>query len=69
MQLLSDDVENEITLTAFRLLTLDLMSLYSTMNEGTIKVLGKSMNRIRKADSDMEQNNTSRCHDLTANVR
>lgn len=39
-QLLTDDVENEITLTAFRLLTLDLLSLYAVMNEGTINILG-----------------------------
>ncbi|KAJ9285717.1 hypothetical protein DTO021C3_6684 [Paecilomyces variotii] len=37
--LLTDEVENEITLTAFRLLTLDLLVLYSVMNEGTINVL------------------------------
>ncbi|PGH28088.1 hypothetical protein AJ80_00345 [Polytolypa hystricis UAMH7299] len=37
--LLSDEPENEITLTAFRLLTLDLLTLYSVMNEGTINVL------------------------------
>ncbi|KAL4941404.1 hypothetical protein BDV06DRAFT_181142 [Aspergillus oleicola] len=37
--LLTDEVENEITLTAFRLLTLDLLTLYSVMNEGTINVL------------------------------
>ncbi|PLN84555.1 ANTH-domain-containing protein [Aspergillus taichungensis] len=37
--LLTDEVENEITLTAFRLLTLDLLALYSVMNEGTINVL------------------------------
>jgi hypothetical protein len=40
-QLLTDEVENEISLTAFRLLTLDLLTLYSVMNEGTINVLGK----------------------------
>lgn len=40
-QLLTDEVENEITLTAFRLLTLDLLTLYSVMNEGTINVLGE----------------------------
>lgn len=40
-QLLTDDVENEITLTAFRLLTMDLLALYSVMNEGTINVLGE----------------------------
>ncbi|KAL4973911.1 ANTH domain-containing protein [Aspergillus desertorum] len=37
--LLTDEVENEISLTAFRLLTLDLLALYSVMNEGTINVL------------------------------
>ncbi|BCR91977.1 ENTH domain protein [Aspergillus chevalieri] len=37
--LLVDDVENEISLTAFRLLVLDLMTLYAVMNEGTINVL------------------------------
>ncbi|KAL4990282.1 ANTH domain-containing protein [Aspergillus falconensis] len=37
--LLTDEVENEISLTAFRLLTLDLLTLYSVMNEGTINVL------------------------------
>jgi hypothetical protein len=41
-QLLTDEAENEITLTAFRLLTLDLLTLYSVMNEGTINVLGKN---------------------------
>jgi hypothetical protein len=41
LQLLTDEVENEITLTAFRLLTMDLLALYSVMNEGTINVLGK----------------------------
>lgn len=40
-QLLTDEIENEVTLTAFRLLTLDLLTLYSVMNEGTINVLGR----------------------------
>ena len=44
LQLLTDEVENEITLTAFRLLTLDLLTLYSVMNEGTINVLGRYYN-------------------------
>lgn len=35
-----DDAENEISLTAFRLLVLDLVTLYAVMNEGTINVLG-----------------------------
>ncbi|KAL8645075.1 MAG: hypothetical protein Q9210_006909 [Variospora velana] len=37
--LLSNDPENEITLTAFRLLTMDLLILFGIMNEGTINVL------------------------------
>ena len=39
-QLLSNDPDNEITLTAFRLLTMDLLILFHVMNEGTINVLG-----------------------------
>lgn len=38
--LTSHDPDNEITLTAFRLLTLDLLELFKVMNEGTINVLG-----------------------------
>ncbi|KAF2109223.1 ANTH domain-containing protein [Lophiotrema nucula] len=34
-----DEPENEITLTAFRLLTMDLLVLFHVMNEGTISVL------------------------------
>jgi hypothetical protein len=34
------ETENEITLTAFRLLTMDLLALFHVMNEGTINVLG-----------------------------
>ncbi|MCJ1471931.1 hypothetical protein MMC13_000572 [Lambiella insularis] len=37
--LLNTEAENEITLTAFRLLTMDLLILYHVMNEGTINVL------------------------------
>ena len=33
------DPENEITLTAFRLLTMDLLELYKVMNEATINIL------------------------------
>ena len=36
----SHDPDNEITLTAFRLLTMDLLELFKVMNEGTINVLG-----------------------------
>ena len=40
VQFLSHEPENEITLTAFRLLILDLLSLFYVMNEGTINILG-----------------------------
>ena len=40
LQLLTNEPQNEITLTAFRLLTMDLLVLYHVMNEGTINVLG-----------------------------
>lgn len=36
---LLNDPENEITLTAFRLLTMDLLKIYAVMNEGVINVL------------------------------
>lgn len=39
---LNDEPENEISLTAFRLLTMDLLVLFHVMNEGTINVLGRS---------------------------
>ena len=39
-KLLSTEAENEITVCAFRLLTMDLLVLYGVMNEGTINVLG-----------------------------
>ena len=42
-KLLSEEPENEITLTAFRLLTMDLLVLYHAMNEGTINILGTQL--------------------------
>ena len=36
------DPDNEISLTAFRLCTMDLLELFKVMNEGTINVLGWS---------------------------
>lgn len=41
IQPFDDEPENEITLTAFRLLTMDLMVLFHVMNEGTINILGR----------------------------
>ncbi|EEP77490.1 conserved hypothetical protein [Uncinocarpus reesii 1704] len=49
--LLSDEPENEISLTAFRLITLDLLTLYSVMNEGTINVLVKFLRMARQFES------------------
>ncbi|KAK3058058.1 hypothetical protein LTR09_001135 [Extremus antarcticus] len=37
--LLSNDVENEISLTAFRLLTRDLLDLYNVQNQAMMKIL------------------------------
>lgn len=37
-----DEPENEITLTAFRLLVMDLLALFHVMNEGVINILGRS---------------------------
>ena len=39
--LLNNDVENEITLTAFRLLTRDLLDLYNVENEAVMNVLSR----------------------------
>ncbi|GAB7326322.1 hypothetical protein MBLNU13_g10293t1 [Cladosporium sp. NU13] len=38
--MLDDDMENEISLTAFRLLTRDLLDLYAAENEAVMNVLG-----------------------------
>jgi hypothetical protein len=40
MQPFDDEPENEITMTAFRLLTMDLLVLFHVMNESTINILG-----------------------------
>jgi hypothetical protein len=43
VQPFDDEPENEITLTAFRLLTMDLLVLFHVSNEGTINILGESV--------------------------
>ncbi len=40
-KVLMDEPENEITLTAFRLLVMDLLALFYVMNEGVINILGR----------------------------
>jgi hypothetical protein len=67
---LSDEPENEITLTAFRLLTLDLLTLFSVMNEGTINVLGEQPPPFGQFFSPVYvslQSTISRCRGQTAN--
>jgi hypothetical protein len=36
-----DEPENEITITVFRLLVLDLLSLFQVLNQAMINILGK----------------------------
>lgn len=45
------DTDNEITLTAFRLLIMDLLELFTVMNEGTINVLGESTQQLTSCPS------------------
>ena len=45
----ADEPENEITLTAFRLLTMDLLVLFHVMNEGTINILGTELPQCRRS--------------------
>jgi hypothetical protein len=61
----NNDADNEITLTAFRLLTMDLLELFKTMNEGTINVLGKWPDSMVALSSDPVQSTTLKCPDRT----
>ena len=45
--LFDDDPENEITLTAFRMLIMDLLTLFRVMNEGLINILRTSFGNPR----------------------
>lgn len=38
---MDNDPENEITITVFRLLVLDLLALFQVLNQGMINILGK----------------------------
>jgi len=67
-QMLSNgDPHNEITLTAFRLVTMDLLELFKVMNEGTINVLGKCARCVDERLPHLYQSTTSRCRNLTQN--
>jgi len=37
---MDQDPENEISITAFRLLVLDLLALFQVLNQGLINILG-----------------------------
>jgi len=41
VKFLDSEVDNEITLTAFRLLVMDLLVFFHVVNEGVINVLGR----------------------------
>lgn len=38
---MDNEPENEITITVFRLLVLDLLALFQVLNHGLINILGK----------------------------
>lgn len=42
---MEEDPENEITITVFRLLVLDLLALFQVLNQGLISILGASLAR------------------------
>jgi hypothetical protein len=43
IQVLDNEPENEITITVFRMLVLDLLAMFHVMNQAMINILGKSM--------------------------
>lgn len=40
---MNNEPENEITITVFRLLVLDLLALFQVLNQGLINILGVSL--------------------------
>lgn len=40
-QVLDNEPENEITITVFRMLVLDLLAMFHVMNQAMINILGK----------------------------
>lgn len=40
---MENEPENEITITTFRLLVLDLLALFQVLNQAMINILGKSL--------------------------
>lgn len=41
-----EEPENEITITVFRLLVLDLLALFQALNQGMINILGKTLGLV-----------------------
>lgn len=41
MQVMDNEPENEITITVFRLLVLDLLAIFQVLNHALINILGK----------------------------
>ncbi len=39
---MENEPENEITITSFRLLVLDLLALFHVLNQGMINILGEA---------------------------
>ena len=64
----NDDPHNEITLTAFRLVTMDLLELFKAMNEGTINVLGELLRPPTKTKLKFAKSIISRCQGQTPSV-
>jgi hypothetical protein len=44
MKVLDNEPENEITITVFRMLVLDLLELFHVVNQAMINILGRPLN-------------------------
>ena len=40
--MMENEIENEITITVFRMLVLDLLAMFHVMNQAMINILGKN---------------------------
>ena len=58
-----DDMEDDVTMTALRLLVKDLLMLFQAVNEGVINVLGKDQPDLQLVDfaNYSTQSTTLRC--------
>lgn len=45
-QVMDNEPENEITVTVFRLLVLDLLALFQALNQAMINILGKTLSNF-----------------------